>query len=223
MECSSHDLKIYVENPVTIDDFSYPEFPHRLDMQDVHAIEIAGFISLNKVSIENLEKPCDFEKNTKKYAGGVTNQVEMYRSKEPVLLALSEDSSFNCTLAGGIIDREVVLKGYTFATHERIYVLLKEMTSNDIAFQFEVRFDQRKCVINSFECGTWKKELEINHLPFQNNMDFTLKFFCDNTQIVILHQDKELGRFCHRIPPYKINQLKISDGLKIHGLTLLTK
>uniref|UniRef100_A0A8C4NAT0 Galectin domain-containing protein n=1 Tax=Eptatretus burgeri TaxID=7764 RepID=A0A8C4NAT0_EPTBU len=142
-------------------------------MQDVHAIEIAGFISLNKVSIENLEKPCDFEKNTKKYAGGVTNQVEMYRSKEPVLLALSEDSSFNCTLAGGIIDREVVLKGYTFATHERIYVLLKEMTSNDIAFQFEVRFDQRKCVINSFECGTWKKELEINHLPFQNNMDFT--------------------------------------------------
>uniref|UniRef100_UPI00358E5CB5 32 kDa beta-galactoside-binding lectin-like n=1 Tax=Myxine glutinosa TaxID=7769 RepID=UPI00358E5CB5 len=206
---------------VTINDSTYPEFPQRDDVRNVRAIEIGGFINLSKVSIKNLQEADDFEADANRYCEGLTNQVDLCRNNEPVLLALNQESPLNCTIAGGIICRKVVFKGIPVDGHTRFGVSLKEVNSADIAVYFEVRFDQQKCVMNSLESGSWKEELSIYQLPFEYNEEFMLTFFCDNTETVVFIGDDKMESFCHRLPPYKINRLEIGSGVKILALALL--
>uniref|UniRef100_A0A8C4RCJ6 Galectin n=1 Tax=Eptatretus burgeri TaxID=7764 RepID=A0A8C4RCJ6_EPTBU len=206
---------------VTINDIIYPEFHKRHDVRDVRAIYIGGVVNLSKVSIKNLEEPADFEEDANTYSEGLTNQIEICRNNDPVLLQLNQESPLNCTIAGGMICRKLVFKGIPFSGHARFHVNFKEVNSNDIALQFQVHFDQQKCVMNSFECGSWKEEFVINDLPFEYNKEFMLTFFCDNTEFVIFQDDHKMASFCHRLPPYKISFLEINEGVKILALALL--
>uniref|UniRef100_A0A8C4Q583 Galectin n=1 Tax=Eptatretus burgeri TaxID=7764 RepID=A0A8C4Q583_EPTBU len=145
----------------------------------------------------------------------VTNHIELK------FIEAKKKSSWICDLDDWIIDQKIVLKLFPNRGHTGFQILLKEIDSDDIAFQFNVEFKKNIFVTHSLVSGERKNELETD-MKFPHT-EFTLKFVCEHDAIVILHEEKEIGRFKHDIPPYKINCIEIKGGVEIVDASLQTK
>ncbi|KAG8122709.1 hypothetical protein E2320_018260 [Naja naja] len=85
----------------------------------------------------------------------------------------------------------------------------------DIAFHFNVRFDQNCIVCNSHEKGSWQQEERKYDMVFRTGHPFQIQFVVNSSSYVVLVDGKPCLEFKHRIPLSRVDTIGISGELDV--------
>uniref|UniRef100_A0A670YXE8 Galectin n=1 Tax=Pseudonaja textilis TaxID=8673 RepID=A0A670YXE8_PSETE len=87
-----------------------------------------------------------------------------------------------------------------------------EMPKSDVAFHFNVRFDENCIVCNSHEKGSWQQEERKHDMVFRRGHPFEIRY-------LVLVDGKLYLEFKHRIPLSRVDTIGISGELDVISIS----
>uniref|UniRef100_A0A670Z3S8 Galectin n=1 Tax=Pseudonaja textilis TaxID=8673 RepID=A0A670Z3S8_PSETE len=94
-----------------------------------------------------------------------------------------------------------------------------EMPKSDVAFHFNVRFDENCIVCNSHEKGSWQQEERKHDMVFRRGHPFEIRYLVDISSFVVLVDGKLYLEFKHRIPLSRVDTIGISGELDVISIS----
>ncbi|XP_026538483.1 galectin-9 [Notechis scutatus] len=94
-----------------------------------------------------------------------------------------------------------------------------EMPKSDVAFHFNVRFDENCIVCNSHEKGNWQQEERKYDMVFRKGHPFEIRFLVNISSFVVLVDGKLYLEFKHRIPLSRVDTIGISGELDVISIS----
>jgi hypothetical protein len=91
---------------------------------------------------------------------------------------------------------------------------------NDIAFQFNVRFNEKAVVRNSKRGNEWGNEEREGKFPFDKKATFDLVIQCEDHTFKCIVDGNEFCNFAHRMSPKDIEKLGIEGDVELQGVHL---
>ncbi|ETE57412.1 Galectin-9C, partial [Ophiophagus hannah] len=97
--------------------------------------------------------------------------------------------------------------------------VLKSCRRSDVAFHFNVRFDENCIVCNSHEKGSWQEEERKYDMVFRKGHPFEIRFLVNISSFVVLVDGKLYLEFKHRIPLSRVDTIGISGELDVVSIS----
>ncbi|XP_026565996.1 galectin-9B-like [Pseudonaja textilis] len=94
-----------------------------------------------------------------------------------------------------------------------------QMSKPDIAFHFNVRFDQNCIVCNSREKSSWQQEERKYDMVFCTGLPFEIQFVVNSSSYEVLVDGKLYLEFRHRIPLCRVDTIRISGELDVESIS----
>ncbi|XP_058020226.1 galectin-9B-like [Ahaetulla prasina] len=127
-------------------------------------------------------------------------------------------------ISGGLKDGMTVLvTGNVLKSCRRFRVDFQcgncQMPRSDVAFHFNVRFDQNCIVCNSHEKGCWQQKERKHDMVFRKGHPFEIWFLVNLTSYVVHVDGKKYLKFKHRIPLSRVDNIGISGELYVDSVS----
>ncbi|KAM6466489.1 galectin-9 [Liasis olivaceus] len=91
---------------------------------------------------------------------------------------------------------------------------------SDIAFHFNVRFDQKCVVCNSHEKGGWQYEERNYDMVFRKGHPFEIRFLVNDTSYVVFIDGRQYLEFKHRIAFSQVDTIAVSGALDMVSINI---
>ncbi|XP_063153288.1 galectin-9 isoform X2 [Candoia aspera] len=131
---------------------------------------------------------------------------------------------FTGPIYGGLKDGMTILvSGTVLKSCRRFQVDFQcgscQMPRSDVAFHFNVRFDENCTVCNSHEKGGWQQEERKYDMVFRKGHPFEIRFLVNITSYVVLVDGRQYLEFKHRIPLSRVDTIGISGELEVVSIS----
>ncbi|KAL7986981.1 hypothetical protein Chor_005900 [Crotalus horridus] len=131
---------------------------------------------------------------------------------------------FSGPIYGGLKDGMTILvSGSVLKSCKRFQVDFQcgscQMPRSDVAFHFNVRFDENCAVCNSHEKGSWQQEERKYDMVFRKGQPFEIRFLVKINSYVVLVDGKQYLEFKHRIPLSRVDTIGISGELDVVSIS----
>ncbi|XP_034276651.1 galectin-9 isoform X1 [Pantherophis guttatus] len=131
---------------------------------------------------------------------------------------------FSGPIYGGLKDGITVLvAGSVLKSCRRFQVDFQcgncQVPRSDVAFHFNVRFDENCIVCNSHEKGGWQEEERKYDMVFQKGHPFEIRFLVNISSYVVLVDGNLYLEFKHRIPLSRVDTIGISGELDVVSIS----
>ncbi|XP_015681041.1 galectin-9B isoform X1 [Protobothrops mucrosquamatus] len=131
---------------------------------------------------------------------------------------------FSGPIYGGLKDGMTILvSGSVLKSCKRFQVDFQcgscQMPRSDVAFHFNVRFDENCAVCNSHEKGGWQQEERKYDMVFRKGHPFEIRFLVKINSYVVLVDGKQYLEFKHRIPLSRVDTIGISGELDVVSIS----
>uniref|UniRef100_A0AC35U8E2 Galectin n=1 Tax=Rhabditophanes sp. KR3021 TaxID=114890 RepID=A0AC35U8E2_9BILA len=97
--------------------------------------------------------------------------------------------------------------------------LLKK--NGDIAFHFNLRFDEKAVVRNTLINNVWGNEEREGKLPFEKGVGFDLEIKNEEFGFQVFVNGERFTTYAHRLDPNEISGLQIAGDVEITGVQLI--
>jgi len=121
---------------------------------------------------------------------------------------------------GGLrVGRRLFISGVPEKNKKRFNIDLT--TGNgDKALHFNVRFDEKAVVRNSFSDGKWHNEEREGKFVFDKNTSFDIIIANEQQGFTFFINGTQWGKFAHRSDPNQINGIEVGGDIELHGVYL---
>uniref|UniRef100_A0A8C7E6G0 Galectin n=1 Tax=Naja naja TaxID=35670 RepID=A0A8C7E6G0_NAJNA len=131
---------------------------------------------------------------------------------------------FSGPIYGGLKDgMTIIVTGSVLKSCRRFQVDFQcgncQMPKSDVAFHFNVRFDENCIVCNSHEKGSWQEEERKYDMVFRKGHPFETRFLVNISSFVVLVDGKLYLEFKHRIPLSRVDTIGISGELDVVSIS----
>uniref|UniRef100_A0A670YZK6 Galectin n=1 Tax=Pseudonaja textilis TaxID=8673 RepID=A0A670YZK6_PSETE len=107
---------------------------------------------------------------------------------------------------------------FLFKKYLFYFITFKDSIFN-VAFHFNVRFDENCIVCNSHEKGSWQQEERKHDMVFRRGHPFEIRYLVDISSFVVLVDGKLYLEFKHRIPLSRVDTIGISGELDVISIS----
>ncbi|XP_064408741.1 galectin-4 isoform X2 [Latimeria chalumnae] len=208
---------------VNVNGQSYYQFNHRIPLERVEALQVAGNVMIQSINISGSRMAPGYEGG---YGGGVGGGYGggygggvgggygggygggMGGEALPVPSFPSGNLPpvpYATSIQGGLFPkRTIIVRGFVPQGADRFHINLKASCNNDIALHINPRVSEGIVVRNSFLNGTWgeeERDLETN--PFQPGQYFDLSVRCGNYRFKVFINGQPLFVYNHRLRPFE--------------------
>ncbi|XP_035239585.1 uncharacterized protein LOC118208806 isoform X1 [Anguilla anguilla] len=188
---------------VVVNGQHYYTFKHRMPVERVTTLTIAGDVEMQLVNIIG-----------GKHGGICGNPAEGRMVKIPHLERIQ----------GGLkVGMSVHIQGTVPQELDRFHVNLRcgHMRCSDIALHFNPRFAGNGVVVfNSFQGGGWRNEERPGEMPFTKGDTFDLIIAVTSAGYQVTVNDQHFYLFRHRIPVNRVNALEIDGCVSVHMVNI---
>ncbi|XP_015791540.1 galectin-8 isoform X2 [Tetranychus urticae] len=182
------------------------DFDHRTRFSEVRKLEINGDVVVNKISYH-------MDNNHTLDCTQFLLGYPIYRPKLPF------KCKFPSTVSAGFM---VYISGRPELRAHRFAVDL--LSGEDIAFHFNVRFDEKAVVRNSFTSGDWlKEERHISYFPFALGVNFDMIILITEQKLMVALNGQHYINYNHQVLPIdSIDSLSIRGDLCLSSIRFST-
>ncbi|XP_064157571.1 uncharacterized protein LOC135235715 [Anguilla rostrata] len=188
---------------VVVNGQHYYTFKHRMPVERVTTLTIAGDVEMQLVNIIG-----------GKHGGICGNPAEGRMVTIPHLERIQ----------GGLkVGMSVHIQGTVPQELDRFHVNLRcgHMRCSDIALHFNPRFAGNGVVVfNSFQGGGWRNEERPGEMPFTKGDTFDLIIAVTSAGYQVTVNDQHFYLFRHRIPVNRVNALEIDGCVSVHMVNI---
>ncbi|KAJ8280296.1 hypothetical protein GJAV_G00052880 [Gymnothorax javanicus] len=193
---------------VNVNGREYYLFKHRMPLEQVSAIKIAGDVSMETADISEGDDDDDEqpkkEKEEKKRVPSIPKVGPIFGGLRPGMTLHFQ----------GTIPEEV----------DRFSINLHcgDEKGCDNAFHFNPRFEPSDVVVfNTFRNGSWESEERVEDMPFQAGDSFEMDFNVTAEGYQVNVNDKEFYLFKHRIPMEAVTAVKVYGDVAIQTVNVM--
>ncbi|XP_078287202.1 galectin-9-like [Rhinoraja longicauda] len=125
-------------------------------------------------------------------------------------------------ILGGLQDgKMVIIQGQVPEKPVRLSVdfVCSNSRHSDIAFHFNVRYDQSTVVCNTLENDTWGTEEIKHHVPIKAGSYFELIIKIGNYSFQVSVDGQHFLEYRHRLPLTSVDTLKITRDVHVNAIT----
>ncbi|XP_078287302.1 galectin-8-like isoform X2 [Rhinoraja longicauda] len=131
---------------------------------------------------------------------------------------------FTGGILGGLqIGKMVIIQGQVPGHAKRFGVDLQcgscEMPRSNVAFHFNIRYDESVVVCNSLENQKWGSEERTSHIPFNAGTYFELIIKTCGTCFQVSVNGQHFLEYRHRLALNRVDTLKISGDVHVNAIT----
>ncbi|XP_058678870.1 galectin-4-like [Ammospiza caudacuta] len=176
----------------------YQEFPHRMPLENVKALNVAGDLELLSVSVMGGvgTSPQGGQVNTSS-----PNSDLLVMAQPPIVYP---PVPFIGTIPGGLIPKKtIIIKGFVPHDANRFEINLRVGPTGDIVLHVNPRMEEGNAVVrNSFRGDSWGREERdlFCNSPFLREHFFNLSIRCMNDRFKAFANGQPLFDFHHRVP-----------------------
>ncbi|XP_035240191.1 uncharacterized protein LOC118209140 [Anguilla anguilla] len=183
-------------------------FKHRMPVENVNALKIAGDISMEAVDMTE-EEP---EEKPDGFCGGILEHPEILSVPylEPISGGLRTGTSL-------LVKGTVPSNSYRFS----INLYCGEEDGSDDAFHYNPRFDSNLVVFNTFRNGHWEQEERPSGMPFSKGEEFETVITATSDGYQVNVNGSEFHLFKHRMPLANVSAIKIVGDVTLHKVTFI--
>ncbi|KAJ8368700.1 hypothetical protein SKAU_G00087280 [Synaphobranchus kaupii] len=180
-------------------------FNHRMPVEYVSALQVAGDISMETADItEGGGDEQDKEKEEKKVIPSIPDVGPIYGGLRPGM----------SLYFSGTIPQEI--KRFSINLH------CGEDKGCDNAFHFNPRFEPSEVVVfNTVRKGSWEKEERVDVMPFERGEEFEMVINVTLEGYQVIVNDSELYLFKHRIQMEDVTAIKIFGDVYIQTTNII--
>jgi hypothetical protein len=102
---------------------------------------------------------------------------------------------------------------------KRFKIDLKQGLTDNILFHLNVRFDEKKAVMNSTSNGKWLEEYRPHGFPFELGHVITVDLVAEPNGIRVMVDESHLATFGARDDLGRTDTLTVDGAIKIHSVT----
>eukprot|EP00066_Takifugu_rubripes_P010038 XP_003977516.1 PREDICTED: galectin-8 [Takifugu rubripes] len=196
---------------VAVDGTHVLHYEHRVALQRVNTLFIAGKVQVSAVGILS---------NSTSSETSVTKKPEQ---NEPVGYSLAELSvPFRAQLKGGLsVGHSITVTGRTNHNAESFCVNLRNSNSSDIALHLNPRLKKKAFVRNSFLCQSWgPEETAVAKFPFLAGDYFEIIILCDHHHFRVAVNGTHQLDYKHRVSDLKqITELEVLGDVQLLSMS----
>ncbi|XP_003977516.2 galectin-8 [Takifugu rubripes] len=196
---------------VAVDGTHVLHYDHRVALQRVNTLFIAGKVQVSAVGILS---------NSTSSETSVTKKPEQ---NEPVGYSLAELSvPFRAQLKGGLsVGHSITVTGRTNHNAESFCVNLRNSNSSDIALHLNPRLKKKAFVRNSFLCQSWgPEETAVAKFPFLAGDYFEIIILCDHHHFRVAVNGTHQLDYKHRVSDLKqITELEVLGDVQLLSMS----
>ncbi|XP_062915905.1 galectin-9-like isoform X3 [Mobula hypostoma] len=133
---------------------------------------------------------------------------------------------FTGSIFGGLQDGKlVVIQGQVPGHAKRFAVDFMcgscEKPRSDVAFHFNIRYDESAVVCNTLECERWGSEERKQQIPINAGTYFELIFKTQYYGFQVSVNGQHFLQYNHRLPLTRVDTLKISGDVHVNTITFM--
>ncbi|XP_056872684.1 galectin-8-like [Takifugu flavidus] len=196
---------------VAVDGTHVLHYDHRVALQRVNTLFIAGKVQVSAVGI--LSNSTSSE----------TSVAKKPEQNEPVGYSLAELSvPFRAQLKGGLsVGHSITVTGRTNHNAESFCVNLRNSNSSDIALHLNPRLKKKAFVRNSFLCQSWgPEETAVAKFPFLAGDYFEIIILCDHHHFRVAVNGTHQLDYKHRVSDLKqITELEVLGDVQLLSMS----
>ncbi|KAG8448873.1 hypothetical protein GDO86_015808 [Hymenochirus boettgeri] len=199
---------------VSVNGTPFYEFPHRIPLQRVQWLQVAGDITLQALSIIANGPGSGGTKG----AGLIMSATQ---ENLPPMIGppiLHPTVPFKAHIRGGMVPkRTVVIKALVNSNAKIFQINLKIGFCNDIALHINPRLNKGVVIRNSFLNGTWGEEEKVlAKMPFKQGEYFDLSLRCGEKYFKVYVNGYHCFNYDHRITTLQqVDTLEVDGDLKL--------
>ncbi|KAK3548353.1 hypothetical protein QTP70_010714 [Hemibagrus guttatus] len=202
------DVSYLISNPVYVNGIRHSVLKHRVPLEKVSTLAIAGDVSL---------PVCGFIDNCKTSSfSSVISTSSLTPTPKEVSFPISNPTlPYVGKIPGGIKqDAALLFQGTVPADAKRFEINFQtgQGTSNDIAFHFNPRIDSYTA-LNSCKNGSWGKEESAPDKPFAKGAAFQIIIAIKSDVYEVYVNDTSHSTFKHRMPFEKVSTIAVGGDV----------
>uniref|UniRef100_H3BH55 Galectin n=1 Tax=Latimeria chalumnae TaxID=7897 RepID=H3BH55_LATCH len=197
---------------VNVNGQSYYQFNHRIPLERVEALQVAGNVMIQSINISGSRMAPGYEEAlpVPSFPSGnlpwtpPSFNVLLQTMGGPAIYSPQREELLCIEKGVTLASRFLLVNGYVYTHTHTFHINLKASCNNDIALHINPRVSEGIVVRNSFLNGTWgeeERDLETN--PFQPGQYFDLSVRCGNYRFKVFINGQPLFVYNHRLRPFE--------------------
>ncbi|XP_072884987.1 galectin-7-like [Hemitrygon akajei] len=131
---------------------------------------------------------------------------------------------FRGSIVNGLQDGKLIIIQGQVPEHARRFAVnfmcgSSEKPTSDIAFHFNMRYDQSAVVCNTLQCESWGCEERKEEIPIKVGVYFELMFKTQNHGFQVSVNGQHLLDYNHRLPLIRVDTLSIWGDVHVKTIT----
>ncbi|XP_031429551.1 galectin-4 [Clupea harengus] len=190
---------------VNVNGSEFYMYPHRMPLDRVSALHIAGDVTVQSINIIGGGYP----------GGGYPGGNLPIMGLQPIY---NPPMPYSGMVPGGMSPkRTIIIKGMLPYGANRLAINFMVACSRDVAFHLNVRLQEGIVVRNSQIGGDWgQEERELSFNPFQEGQYFDISIRCGNQRFKVFVNGQHMCNFFHRVQPFtQIDLLEIEGDAQL--------
>uniref|UniRef100_A0A674NP93 Galectin n=1 Tax=Takifugu rubripes TaxID=31033 RepID=A0A674NP93_TAKRU len=206
---------------VAVDGTHVLHYDHRVALQRVNTLFIAGKVQVSAVGILSNSEPVGYSLAELVSPTATTGSV-FVRQCDHVTSYSEQSVPFRAQLKGGLsVGHSITVTGRTNHNAESFCVNLRNSNSSDIALHLNPRLKKKAFVRNSFLCQSWgPEETAVAKFPFLAGDYFEIIILCDHHHFRVAVNGTHQLDYKHRVSDLKqITELEVLGDVQLLSMS----